>query len=141
MIIFTIVNCIVFCLIAALHIYWAFGGKWGMANVIPKLEGKPLFQPGRISTLIVASGLLGFAAIHVRALGCFTIGSASIIGYILLIIVAIFSIRSIGDFNYIGLFKKKKSSSFAIWDTKLYVPLCILIAFNSFITYWFVLCN
>ena len=56
MIIFTVLNCIVFCLISAIHIYWAFGGKWGMGNVIPKLEGKPVFQPGRISTLIVAAG-------------------------------------------------------------------------------------
>ena len=110
-----------------------------MGNVIPKLEGKPAFEPGRISTLIVAAGLFGFAAVHVRALGCFTTGSAYLAGIILLIIVAIFSLRSIGDFNYLGLFKKKKSSSFALWDTKLYIPLCILIAFNAFITYWFVL--
>ena len=125
MIIFTVLNCIVFGLISALHIYWAFGGKWGMGNVIPKLEGKPV--------------LFGFAAVHARALDCFTIGSAYLTGLLLLIIVAIFSLRSIGDFNYFGLFKKKKSSSFAAWDTKLYVPLCILIAFNAFITYWFVL--
>ena len=110
-----------------------------MGNVIPKLEGKPVFQPGRISTLIVAAGLFGFAAVHARALDCFTIGSAYLAGLILLVIVAIFSLRSIGDFHYFGLFKKKKSSSFASWDTKLYVPLCILIAFNAFITYWFVL--
>ena len=139
MIFFTVLNCIIFCLISVLHIYWVFGGKWGFANAIPTLEGKPVLAPGRISTLIVAFGLLGFAAVHLRALGCFAIGSDYMSGILLLIVGFIFFLRAIGDFNYCGLFKKQKGSSFAEWDTKLYVPLCLLMAFNAFITYWSVL--
>ena len=48
--------------LAAIHVYWAVGGKWGAAQVFPKLEGKPAFRPGPAPTLAVA-GLLLFACL------------------------------------------------------------------------------
>jgi hypothetical protein len=36
--------------------------------------------------------------------------------------------RGIGDFNYLGLFKRLRGSRFATLDTYLYSPLCLLLA-------------
>jgi Protein of unknown function (DUF3995) len=42
-------------------------------------------------------------------------------------IAAIFLLRAIGDFRYVGFFKKERGSKFAKMDTKFYSPLCLLI--------------
>ncbi|TKI67695.1 DUF3995 domain-containing protein [Lysinibacillus mangiferihumi] len=47
----------------------------------------------------------------------------------------IFLIRAIGDFKYVGFFKKIKHSQFARNDTWLYSPLCLFIS----LVYLFVL--
>ncbi|AZA55575.1 DUF3995 domain-containing protein [Chryseobacterium sp. G0201] len=53
---------------------------------------------------------------------------------LILWITAILSfIRAIGDFRYIGFFKKITSSSFAKKDTLIYSPLCILISLLTFL--------
>ncbi len=40
--------------ISLLHIYWAFGGRWGSAAAVPVKEGeqKPAFTPKKWGTLI-----------------------------------------------------------------------------------------
>jgi hypothetical protein len=37
-----------------------------------------------------------------------------------------------GEFNYVGFFKKVKDTEFAKWDTKLFSPLCLLISSFGF---------
>lgn len=51
--------------ISLLHLYWAFGGKWGTGAVIPqKPDGTGrTFNPGKLGTIIVACGLLLFATL------------------------------------------------------------------------------
>jgi hypothetical protein len=49
------------------------------------------------------------------------------------IIVLTFLIRAIGDFNYVGFFKKQKKTIFGKADTKFYTPLCLTIAILAFI--------
>ncbi|WP_416145629.1 DUF3995 domain-containing protein [Paenibacillus polymyxa] len=39
----------------------------------------------------------------------------------------VFILRSIGDFKWVGFFKRKKGTFFAKWDTVLYSPLCFLL--------------
>ncbi|MGR6127766.1 DUF3995 domain-containing protein [Paenibacillus sp. SER-28] len=39
----------------------------------------------------------------------------------------VFILRSIGDFKWVGFFKRKKGTVFAKWDTVLYSPLCFLL--------------
>jgi hypothetical protein len=136
MIVFPVFNIIIFTLIAVIHVYWAFGGKWGGEHVIPKLEGKSTFEPGLVATLIVAVGLLGFAAVHARVLGCCDIGSDYYVGVLILIIAGIFLLRAIGDFKYVGFFKKRKDSTFATYDSKYYSPLCLIIFTNAVFTYF-----
>jgi len=44
-----------------LHIYWALGGKRGLAAAIPSVEDQPLFEPGFADTLLIAVLLLAAA--------------------------------------------------------------------------------
>jgi hypothetical protein len=118
--------------ISLLHMYWAFGGRWGSAAVLPvrKGEHKPAFTPRKWGTLFVAILIL-FASIIIVVQGdylqSFQANSLSKIGSIVCAIV--FTIRAIGDFNYVGLFKKIKHSQFAKYDTWIYSPLCLFFGF------------
>ncbi|BDS15391.1 DUF3995 domain-containing protein [Aureispira anguillae] len=136
MIVFSVLNLIIFMLIALLHIYWALGGTWGIMQAIPQQNpGEPAFKPGPIATLLVAIGLLGFAFVHVLALGIGPLIAPKLVKIALAIIAGIFLLRAIGDYKYVGLFKKVKTGSFAKNDSKYYTPLCLLIVLNALITY------
>jgi len=52
MLIPTIVLCVLFVTLASIHVYWAFGGRWGWDSAIPTRDGEPLFEPGRFQTLL-----------------------------------------------------------------------------------------
>ncbi len=47
-------------LMSILHIYWAFGGRWGTEAVIPMKEGsqQAVFTPRKCGTLFVAMLLM-----------------------------------------------------------------------------------
>jgi len=129
------VNALTFLALAVLHIYWALGGQWGWQSTLPtKPDGKILFKPGTGATFVVAFGLLVFATI--------TIGNFGVVDpwidrrYVhigMWIIIFIFFLRAIGDFKFIGFTKKIKHTPFAINDNKIYSPLCLGIAFVSFL--------
>lgn len=95
--------------ISFLHIYWAFGGRWGSAAVIPVKEGehKPAFTPRIWGTLFVAILILLASVIIVVQVGYlqgFEANSLSKIGSIVCALV--FIVRAIGDFKFVGFFKK-----------------------------------
>ncbi|MET7016664.1 DUF3995 domain-containing protein [Bacillus mycoides] len=118
--------------ISFLHIYWAFGGRWGSAAVIPVKEGehKPAFTPRIWGTLFVAILILLASVIIVVQLGYlqgFEANSLSKIGSIVCALV--FIVRAIGDFKFVGFFKKIKHSQFARYDTRFYSPLCLFFGF------------
>lgn len=139
MILFSSLNLVIFLLISLLHVYWAFGGKWALEGAIPQTKGKGstiAFEPGPIATLIVAVGLLLFALVHANALGLISLLEVNYLNIALIFIAAIFALRAVGDFNYVGLFKKQKEGIFAICDTRYYIPLCLLISFNAWLTYF-----
>jgi Protein of unknown function (DUF3995) len=48
--------------------------------------------------------------------------------YGLVVISLLFFLRAIGDFRYVGFFKKVKQTVFARLDSKYYSPLCLFIA-------------
>ncbi len=124
-------NTLIFVLLSALHFYWAAGGKWALVSSIPiSTTEKPLFKPGRIGTLIVAIGLLIFSLVIYFQLARFYPTTHPYLDYATLVIAFIFLARTIGDFKYIGLFKKVKTTSFAINDTKIYIPLCFYLALS-----------
>ena len=44
------------------------------------------------------------------------------------LIAAVFALRAIGDFRYVGFFKRVRGSKFARLDTLAYSPLCTALA-------------
>ena len=106
----------VFLTLSLLHVAWALGLRTGPA-VVPSRAGKPLFTPSRAATLTVAALLAAAAAVAwVRwAPGLYALA-------------LLFSLRAVGDFRYVGFFKRVRDTRFAWWDTRVYSPLCLLIA-------------
>lgn len=124
----------VFALLATLHVYWAFGGRWGSGVAVPTIGGTRQIDPGPLATLLVAIALLA---------GMFTIlGQTGLLGKAIpnwffywgtLGISLVFLIRSVGDFRLVGFFKQIQGTAFARWDTWLYSPLCLLISITAFL--------
>jgi len=42
----------------------------------------------------------------------------------------VFAIRVIGEFNYFGIFKRKKDTYFAKMDSMVFIPLCAFLSFS-----------
>ncbi len=120
---------VIFLIISIIHIYWAFGGKWGSGSVIPTKDNHTkVAMPGVLPTLMVAVGLLLFALFVLVKGELLKIDlPVWLNNYGLYILAGIFIIRAIGDFKYVGFFKKIKSTKFAQQDAKFYTPLCLLI--------------
>jgi hypothetical protein len=123
---------VIFLFLSGLHFYWGFGGEWGNGAVIPtKNDDTKVIMPGVIPTFIVAFGLLGFAIVIV--MNAVTLDFKLplwldiIRKYGLLFIAVIFTLRAIGEFNYVGFFKKYKQTKFGQNDSKYYSPLCLTI--------------
>lgn len=124
----TVVNTFIFLLISLLHFYWAAGGRWSMGAVLPTSpQNGAIFTPGKWATAMVATGLLLLAFISLSSTGIFLFIPGKFSFYGNLVIAAIFLLRAIGDFKYVGLFKKITSTPFAANDTRIFTPLCMMI--------------
>lgn len=132
-----LINTSIFILLSFLHVYWAMGGKRGMSAVLPSLEeGHAVFTPGPLITLVVAAAMGIFAFITIGNLDIFRqYINLTIFKYATLAIGLIFTLRAIGDFKYMGFFKKATGTLFAKNDTRYYSPLCIIIAVFSFLIF------
>jgi hypothetical protein len=120
---------IILSLLAVIHIYWALGGTLGKSRAIPTRDGLPLFTPTPFTTFLVALGLFAMAALNVIRIGW--IAAPEISRFVragLWLTAAIFLLRAVGDFRYVGFFKRHRESRFAKLDTLLYSPLCLLLA-------------
>jgi hypothetical protein len=116
-------------LVSGIHWYWMAGGKMGGSAAIPARGSELLFRPTRIATGIVAAAMalagwfvleLGEVVEQLLFAGWFyTYGGWALAG--------IFLIRSIGEFRWVGFFKRERGTLFAKWDTVLYSPLCLCI--------------
>lgn len=130
MIIIIAAACLLF-LISFIHVYWAFGGKWGIAATIPSESGEKVFTPGTVMTLLV--GVLSSIAallllLQLNVISLFVPPIFIRIGS--WVCMFVFTLRVIGEFNYFGLFKRNRGTYFAKMDTMLFVPLCAFLAFS-----------
>lgn len=121
---------LIFVLLAVLHFSWAFGSKWAFDNALPQNEaGEKVLNPGKIDCIVVGLGLLAFSIFYLIKT---TWLDWSIPGWLLHYagwgIIAIFLLRAIGDFKFVGFFKKIKSTAFGKLDSQFYSPLCLSIA-------------
>ncbi len=129
------VNALILFLVAAIHFYWAFGGKWGANAVLPQINSqKRVFTPSPIATVAVAIPFLLISLIFAQAAGWIELEIVGrYLSNLLLVLVAVFAIRALGDFKYVGFFKKIKNTEFALNDTKYFTPLCAFVAISLLI--------
>ncbi|WP_317203814.1 DUF3995 domain-containing protein [Janthinobacterium sp.] len=119
-------------MVAVFHLYWATGGRRGADLVIPRrpapLGGAPLFHPSPLGTLVVALFLAGVAVLAAVVYNGADITLSWRWNRVLLAVCgAVFVLRAIGEFRYLGFFKRVKDSPFAFWDTRLFSPFILLI--------------
>ena len=120
---------LVFVVLGSFHFYWLFGGTWAVGKVIPtKGNGECLPEIPKIATLIVGVVLVSFGLIYLMKSGLINIqGPNWMINYGYWFIPSIFILRAIGEFKYVGFFKKVKHTTFANSDSKVFIPLCLVI--------------
>jgi len=117
---------------AAVHVYWAAGGKAGKAAAVPTAEGRAVIGPSALGTAMVAAGLCLIVAILALRIGWLKLpviaGDYILVQIAAWLIAAVFALRAIGDFRYIGFFKRIRDTRFARLDTLAYSPLCAVLA-------------
>lgn len=115
--------------IALIHSYWLFGGEKWIDKALPTDEnGKRVLNPSKFKTVIVTFGLLLFALYYLLKMELFEIKIPKLITeYSGWIISIIFIIRAIGDFKYVGFFKRIKKTEFAKFDTRYFTFISLII--------------
>ncbi len=116
--------------ISLVHFYWALGGRKWADRVFPQFAGtdKPIFTAGNWATILVAFIFLSFSGvIFLKTFeGVFRI-SYHWINLGAWVIAALFLLRAMGDFRYVGFTKSIRSTNFAAYDTKIFTPLSLTI--------------
>lgn len=118
--------------LGVIHLYWAARGIKGRSVALPEKDGRPVMQPSRGGTVAVAVGLFGGALTLLARLGLVRLPvPPSWPRWGAWTLAALFGLRAIGEFRYVGLFRRVKGTPFARWDSRLFTPLCIAIAIGS----------
>jgi hypothetical protein len=120
---------IIFFVLGLIHFNWVFGGKWGFEKAVPTKEnGERVLNPKKFDSAIVGFGLILFGLVYFLKSGLVNFQIPNwIFIYGIWIIPSIFILRAIGDFKYVGFFKKIKNTEFAKADSKFFSPLCLTI--------------
>jgi hypothetical protein len=124
-----------FIILGGFHFYWLFGGVWGIKYVIPtkNKEANSLAIPP-FATLIVALALVSMGLLYLIKAELITLPIPNwIITFSYWFVPSIFTLRAIGEFNYVGFFKKIKQTEFGKMDTKFFSPLCLAIGSIGFL--------
>ncbi|WML48384.1 DUF3995 domain-containing protein [Neobacillus sp. PS3-34] len=126
------ITSLIFIIIGMLHVFWAFGGSWGVNTALPTKDDikLPVLRPRMLGTLFI--GLLCFFAsvLLIIQIDFFEVIKSSPLSKGLCIAGGIvFSLRAIGEGKYVGFLKKIKHTRFAKQDTAFYTPLCLWISF------------
>jgi hypothetical protein len=123
--------------LGAMHVYWGLGGRSGHAAGVPSLDGQRLFTSSRRATLVVATALFVAALVISGTAGWVgDVVPVRVFRVLTLILSFVFLLRAIGDFRYIGFFRRPSESTFAYWDMRLYSPLCLFIAAAALVLLW-----
>ncbi len=126
---------LIFAILSGFHFYWLFGGTWGVDQVIPtKDDDSSSMTIPRFATMVVALGLLAITTLYLMKVGAVDINlPAWLTKFVYWFIPSIFLLRAIGDFRYVGFFKKIRDTKFAKADSRLFSPLCIFISISGFL--------
>nr|WP_086425014.1 DUF3995 domain-containing protein [Nitrospira cf. moscoviensis SBR1015] len=122
----------VFAGLSLIHVYWLFGGRVGQLAAIPELDGKPIFEPSAVATLVVAIGLALCAVVIAGTAGVLALPlSQTVLAWLTRALAVVFLLRAIGDFRLVGFFKRIRDTRFARLDTAVYSPLCLALAIGA----------
>jgi len=116
--------------ISLIHFYWALGGRKWANRVFPQVANtnKTVFRAGNGITFLVAFIFLSFSGvIFLKTFEGFFRISNHWIDICAWVIGALFLLRAIGDFKYVGFTKSVRSTNFAAYDTKFFTPLSLTI--------------
>jgi hypothetical protein len=124
-------------LLSAVHVYWALGGQLGKGAVLPERNGQPVCRPGAAATVVVAIALLGAAVVLALRAGLLSdlIGGPAV-HWASWMVAAAFLLRSIGDFRWVGFFRRERGTRFAYWDARLYTPLAFALGLGAGAIAW-----
>ena len=131
--------CTCFSSLAALHFYWAIGGHWGFQLALPQDDaGDTVFSPNALACILVGLGLSAMAFFYGALIlpphwDPLPLTWRPYVGWG---IVGLFVLRGIGDFRYVGLFRKIRQTDFAQLDRRFYTPLCWALAVLGALVQW-----
>lgn len=116
-------------ILGLVHFNWVFGGTFGFAESLPTKEtGERILNAKKIDSALVGIGLIAFGFFYVFESGLINYSlPQGILEYSGWIIQVIFLLRAMGDFKYVGFFKKVKKTTFGKLDSRLFSPLCLVI--------------
>jgi hypothetical protein len=118
---------LVFVVLALWHFRAAGGPVSGSA--VPSVDAKPLFVPSARATVAVGVVLLLFAVLVAATGGLVPLGLPTrLLSWASLALSLGLLARAIGEFRYVGFFKRVRNSRFARMDTLVYSPLCLALA-------------
>ncbi len=127
----------VFVALSLWHIRMAFLPPSSESGVVPTVAGKPLFAPSVSATLAVAVVLLLFAGLVAATAGLVKVGIPErVLSWLCYALSLGLLARAIGEFKYLGFFKRVRGSKFARLDTLVYSPLCLLLAIGVALVAW-----
>ncbi len=119
---------LIFAVLGGFHFYWLFGGIWGLEQAIPTKGKVSSLSIPKIATLLVGVVLVLFGLIYLIKSEFINVQVPSwVTNYGYWFIPSIFILRAIGEFKYVGFFKKIKHTEFAKADSKIFSPLCLII--------------
>jgi len=113
---------------AGLHVWWAFGGEWGLEAALPvDPDSTSEFSPGQALTLLVAVLLIVGAGV----VGWVATGAPTLIRWMAMAATAVFAVRAIGDTKVAGFTKTVRDTTFAQADDRIFTPLCVFLALGT----------
>jgi Protein of unknown function (DUF3995) len=124
----TMLASLAFAVLGVWHFYMAFAPSSHRGVAVPSVRGRPVFQPSRAATIAVGVALLLAAALVAATGGLLPTGlPAATLRWASAALASGLVARAVGDFKYVGFFKRIRDSKFAKLDTCLYSPVCVLL--------------
>lgn len=123
--------CGIFLTLALWHVFHALvpSSGAGESTAVPTVGGRPVFSPSRTATLVVATALFAFAGLVAATAGIVSLPvSPVLLHWLSYALAAGLLARAVGEFKYVGFFKRVRGTRFATLDTFVYSPLCLLLA-------------
>ncbi len=128
---------LVFVALALWHFRMALSPARGMSSAVPSESGKPLFVPSTRATLAVGIALLVFGLLVAATAGVIEVRlPVPVLSWSSYALALGLLARAVGEFKYVGFFKRVRGSKFARLDTLLYSPLCLLLAVGVALVAW-----